>query len=393
MAGRKTGNEGGTIRSGAEKARARNKRKLILFVFELLVIVVMIVILYFVMRETEETEGPIYASTQDLTPADLGISEQVQERLREQGGAIQTSEDGSVTTSTKYLNLAFFGIDALSTKSSDLLSGYRSDSIMIASINTETGEVKLVSVYRDTYLNIGNNTYNKCNSAYAKGGAVQAVSMLNSNLDLDITNWVAVSYKALVTAINDLGGVYIDVDSAELEHINNYQISIAQAMKLNESSITPVSTTGYQLLNGLQAAAYCRIRYTAGDDYKRAERQREVVKAMTDQAKSRDFTTLSNTFTDVINYTYTSLDSDTILALLKNITKYTIVDENGIPQESMRTGAKLPAKGDCVIPKNLEQNVVWLHAFLFGEENYVPSSTVKSYSSKIASDASAYIGN
>lgn len=363
-----------------QKARARRNRKITIFFIEIVIILAMIGILWVIMDKTEEAEGLIYTDTTEIAPEELGISEVVQEQVQE-----------AESPMAGYLNIALFGVDALSSSSKDLLKGYRSDSIMIASINLDTCDVKLVSVYRDTYLNLSNDTYTKCNTAYAKGGAQQAVSMLNANLDMDITNWVSVSYKALITAIDDLGGIYIDVDSAELEHINNYQISIAKSLKLGENNYTPVTTKGYQKLNGLQASAYCRIRYTAGDDFKRAERQREVLQAMMEEAKKANVNDLLTFSADVLNYTYTSLDSETITDLLSNITKYNIVDEGGFPAEDMRTTGTIGADGSCVVPLDLVDNVVWLHSFLFGDDEYHPSGTVQNYSVKIKSDTSKYL--
>ncbi len=358
------------------KNKKKQKRKIIIFAVEIVVILLMIGVLYFVMNSTKESEGPIYASVADLEPIEIGISEEV---------VAQTEEGGAMSG---YLNIAFFGLDAMSTKSNDLLKGYRSDSIMICSINQETYEVKLVSVYRDTYMNLGNDSYNKCNGAYAKGGATQAISMLNSNLDLDITNWISVSYKALSEAIDSLGGIPIDVDSAELEHINSYQIAIADIMKCD---YTPVTSTGLQTLNGIQAAAYCRIRYTAGDDFKRAERQREVLQAMLEKAKTTDVASLTSAATSVLNNTYTSLDSDTVMEIVSNVNKYKIVAEDGFPTASLRTTATVGSSGSCVIPLSLESNVVWLHQFLFDDTDYNASSTVKNYSAKIKSDTDRYI--
>ena len=274
------------------------------------------------------------------------------------------------------------------TKESLLYKGSRSDSIMIASINMDTGDIKLVSVYRDTYLNTGTDSYQKCNAAYSYGGAEQAVKMLNMNLDMDITNFVTVGYKGLSEVIDGLGGIYIDVDSEEIKHINNYQIGIAEVLKCD---YTPVTETGMQLLNGLQATAYCRIRYTAGNDFKRAARQREVIQAIEDQAKKADYATLSKVFNSAIDDIYTSLDSKDILDLLGNISNYRIVDEGGFPEETMRDTGNIGAKGSCVIPVNLESNVVWLHQFLFDDANYSVTSNVKEYSNKIESDTSPYM--
>ncbi|MCQ2525381.1 MAG: LCP family protein [Lachnospiraceae bacterium] len=371
MASKNSGKRGG--RGGA---------KIVIFIVEILVIVGLVsALVYFFNNKYNNGDnagGPSLAivDNNDLTPADMGISDEVQE-LTQDGGAM-----------SGYMNIALFGIDATSTGISALEKGSRSDTIIIASINKDTGDVKLCSVYRDTYLNTGSGGYQKCNAAYALGGGNVAISMLNSNLDLDISNWVSISYKGLADAIDCLGGVYIDVDSSEIDHLNNYQIGISEVLKCD---YTPVTQTGYQLLNGIQASAYCRIRYTAGDDFKRAERQREVLQAAMDQAKKADADTIVRTFNTVSSSVLTSLDSDTFLELVKNIGRYNIVAENGFPEASLRTTGTIGAKGSCVIPVNLESNVIWLHQYLFGDENYTPSTTVKEYSSQIYSETSPYV--
>ncbi len=367
-----SGAQGGTSkrRMTAQEREAKKKRKIIIFAIEIVVILAMIAILYVVMTKTN-SDGPSYTV---LEPEQLAIPEEVQKE-KEEGGAM-----------TGYMNIALFGVDA--TKDSELYKGSRSDSMMIASINLETGDIKLVSVYRDTYLNRGNDVYDKANGAYSLGGAEQAVKMLNMNLDMDIENFVTVGYGGLSEVIDGLGGVYIDVDSEELKHINNYQIGIANTLKCDYK---PVTQTGYQLLDGIQATAYCRIRYTAGDDFKRAARQREVIKAIEEQAKKADLATLTKVFNDAIDDIYTSLDSEDIMELLENINDYQIVEEGGFPEESMRTTANIGAKGSCVIPVNLEQNVVWLHHFLFEDEDYTVTDNIKEYNTKIESDTSPYI--
>ncbi|MCR5753400.1 MAG: LCP family protein [Acetatifactor sp.] len=349
----------------AKQRAAKKRRKMIFFGIEVVLILAMLIVLYLVMSKTN-TEGP---KVTVLEPEELEISEEVVENETMKG----------------YMNVALFGVDARSN--SQLYKGSRSDSIMIASINMDTGDIKLVSVYRDTYLNIGTDKYIKCNHAYSNGGAEQAVKMLNMNLDMDIKDFVTVSYKGLSEVIDGLGGVYIDVDSEELKHINNYQIDIADVLK---TEYKPVTEPGYQLLDGLQATAYCRIRYTQGDDFKRAARQREVIKAIEEQAKKASLNTLTKVFNEAIDDVYTSIDSKDILDLLGNIAKYKIVDEGGFPEESMRTTTNLGAKGSSVIPVDLESNVVWLHQFLFDDQNYSVTSSVKEYSQHIKNDVAAY---
>ena len=142
--------------------------------------------------------------------------------------------------------------------------------IMLMNINNDTHEVSLMSVYRDTYLNVAGEgqeeKFQKANAAYAYGGPEQAVTMLNRNLDIDIDNYVAFDFKAVAQAIDILGGVDIDVESEEeRKYLNDY---VSYTSEYVGGSDEEVEHTGLQTLNGVQAVSYARIRYTAGDDYK-----------------------------------------------------------------------------------------------------------------------------
>lgn len=366
----------------AARANKKGKQrvKIIIFFIEILIILAMLFVVWKVFETTDKTEGPHMVTIEE---EDIIINSEVKESLEDK-------ENSSESTKSKgYRNIALFGVDAVTTD--QLYKSSRSDTIMIASINMDTGDIKLVSVYRDTYLNKGNDRYGKCNGAYAANGAKQAMSMLNLNMDLAITDFITVGYKAVKECVDGLGGVWIEVDSAELEHINNYQLSIIRDTDIPQSEYVPVTETGNQLLNGLQAAAYCRIRYTKGDDYKRAERQREVVKAMEVQAKKLSLGELTDLLPKVLNHVYTDIDEKDILELLKNINKYSIVDEGGFPLEQYRTSNTIGSNGSCIVPVDLEDNVVWLHEFLFGVENYQVSEAVKECSNRIKVDTAPYL--
>ncbi|MCM1046520.1 MAG: LCP family protein [Candidatus Gastranaerophilales bacterium] len=362
-------NAGGKRKMSAQERDARRRRKFVIFGMEIAVILAMVVVLYMVMSK-EDLEGPTVTY---IEPEKVAIPEEVKKE----------SEEG---TMQGYMNIALFGVDARTEN--QIYKGSRSDSTMIASVNLDTGEIRLVSVYRDTYLNLGNDKYDKCNAAYSNGGAEQAVKMLNMNLDMNITDFVTVGYQGLSSVIDGLGGVWIDVDETELKHINNYQIDVAKVL---ECDYTPVTQTGYQLLNGLQATAYCRIRYGGGDDFKRTSRQREVLKAIQDQAKQASYDDLVKAFTNSLKHIYTSLDEEDILALLEHIADYSIVEEDGFPTESLRTTANVGAVGSCVIPLDLEENVVWLHEFLFDDTSYQVTETVQEIGDKVEADTSPYI--
>lgn len=361
-------------KNGSNRGKKKNNSvvKIIVFAIELVVLIVAGIILYGTLTTTKT--GKIQIEEENIV-----ISENVK----------QAEE----TTMKGYRNIALFGVDSRASK---LDKKTRTDTIMIASINQDTGEVKLVSVYRDTYLNLGNDTYNKCNAAYAKGGPEQAINMLNMNLDMNITDFVTIGFEGLIDVVDALGGVEIDIDESEIVHLNNYQ----RSMFLDEdgkgslnNDIVEVTSPGRQTLSGLQATAYCRIRYTAGDDFKRAERQRTVLMACMDKAKNASPSSLNQIANSVFNEVYTSLDINEICTLLADINKYNVVRQGGFPEESLRVCGTIGSKGSCVVPVSLSNNVKWLHWFLFDEEPYDPSSTVESCSDQIYKDTHSYIGN
>lgn len=364
---------------------------MVIFVIEVVIILIMLVVLWLATHIS--SEGPTRIELPDSEQ--LAIPQEIQ----------QAKEDGE-SKMLGYMNIALFGLDATNEK--QVAKNSRSDSIMIASINMDTGDIKLVSVYRDTYLNIGTDTYTKCNSAYAKGGAEQAIKMLNMNLDMDIENFVTVGYDSLIDVINGLGGIYVEIKENEIGYLNDYQRSIVATwkygVKLDDNTVSekdfkdvkvgvdyvPIKEPGYQLVDGLQAAAYCRIRYV-GNDYARTERQRTVLKAIQDQAKKADLATLTKVFNDVIGQVYTSLDASDMLELLQDIAKYRIVDEGGFPQMDQLTTGNIGASGNCIVPLDLESNVVWLHQFLFDDEDYQVTKTVKECGEEIKAKTSQYI--
>ena len=359
MATKQTNTKGKKRMTKKEKARKKRNRML-LIVAEILVLCVMGLALYMVTK-TDKMEGT------EIKEEDIVINEEV-----------VNSTTTSVNTQG-YRVVALFGVDA---RNGALGKGTRTDTIMLACINENTKEIKLVSIFRDTYLNLGNDSYGKANGAYAKGGPKQAISMLNMNMDLQITDYVTVGFAGLVDTIDELGGVEIEVDDAEITHLNNYQIGTSEAL---DRSYTKVTSTGLQTLDGMQATSYCRIRYTAGDDFKRAERQREVIQAIADKAKEADIATLNNIANKAFNQVATSLELSEILGLLGDVSEYKIVASDGFPFEQYRTTGTV-GKASCVIPTDLETNVKELHKFLFGTENYEPSSSVKEYSQRISQD-------
>lgn len=292
--------------------------------------------------------------------------------------------DLSVETMRKqegYWNIAVFGVDS---RNSAVGKGSNTDVIMVVSINRGTGDIKIVSVFRDSYLNTGNGSYKKINSAYAAGGPQQAVKALNMNLDLNITDYVTFNWKAVATGINILGGVDIELSKAELHYINGY---ITETVKATGIGSTQFTSAGLKHMDGIQAVAYARIRYT-DSDYARTERQRKVLEQAFKKAKVANIGTLNNLLGNMLSMVATNLTWQDGMDEIGNVSRYNIVDTAGFP--FARGEMMMGAKGAVVIPQTLESNVKELHKFLFGDEDYQVSKTVKNISARIASDSGMY---
>lgn len=280
----------------------------------------------------------------------------------------------------KYTTWALFGVDSRNVGS--VGKGTHSDCIIIASINNETKEVKMASVYRDTYLDVakkGEDYYFKSNQAYFLGGPEQAVSMLNKNLDLNITDYVTVDFKALSSAIDLLGGIDAEVTYEEAEYANAYAEDTASHTGIK---FTPIpEKNGVVHMDGTVATGYARVRYTAGDDFKRTERQRIVIEKALEKAKKADLLTLNKLIDTVLPMCATSFSTPEMLGLAKDLGAYKIGETIGFPID--KTGKTLDGPGSVVIPEGLSQNVAQLHAFLYDEEDYQVSETVKKINDKI----------
>lgn len=364
-AGKKKKAASGRGQTGRKKKK--NTKRIILLAVEIVALLVVIAILYMVTR------------VEKVGKADLSETE-IQDNISDEVKADEAS--GAMKG---YRQIVFFGVDSTEGQ---LDQKTRSDAIIIASINQDTGDVKLVSVYRDTLMNLSDDTYNKCNAAYAKGGPEQAINMLNMNLDLNISDFVTIGFGGLTDVVNALGGVEIDVDEEEIVHLNNYQSTMAKELGID---YTEVTEPGLQTLDGLQATAYCRIRYTYGWDYKRAARQREVLYQVIQKAQAADVATLTQIANDAFQEIYTSYDLDDLVSDVTSIASYNVVAEsdtdemqNGFPQEDLRIQANLSnSLGDCVIPRTLVENVQWLHEFLFDDSDYQVSDKVQEISDYI----------
>ena len=342
---------------GKHNEEKKKSKGLKIFLRVLLILLIIIVILAGIaVGYVTNKLGKI--TVEEIDETAIGIDEETQERL------------------SGYRNIALLGIDS---RADDYGVGNRSDCIIIASLDENTKQIRLISVYRDTYMQIeekGKQVLDKVTHAYAYGGAQNTLKALNTNLDLNITEYVTVNFDAVISAVDAMGGVTINIDSSELKYINDYIDATEQSSGVSSSHITK---TGSQTLDGVQAVAYSRIRYTAGGDYKRTERMRTVIEAMLNKAKTLSISQLNKLIDTVLPRVSTNISGAEILGLVPSIASYDITDSLGWPYKT--EGITLDRWYG--VPVTLESNVLQLHQEVFGQTDYVVNDTIKNISQQI----------
>ena len=279
-------------------------------------------------------------------------------------------------------NIAIFGVDGRPD-----VEGNRSDTIMIASVNYKTGKMTLSSIQRDTLVHIPKNKvtsggYDKINAAYSYGGPSLALKTINENFDLDMQDYVTVSFDCMIDCVNAVNGVEIDLKTPSiLRYTNKY---ISDYNRLNDANAPLISDTGKHNLNGIQALAYSRNRYS-DNDFGRAERQREVVSKVISKMGKLNLLTLTQLISQVYPNIKTSLTTKELLTMFNSYThnKNHQMTSFHIPLDNY-FGYGTYKGQSVIVPVTLEDNVIQMHKALYGEKQaYEPSADVENISENI----------
>ncbi len=264
-------------------------------------------------------------------------------------------------------DLVIFGVDS---RSNALGTGTRSDSIMIVHIDHDERTVKIASIYRDCMVHIEGHDYEKITHAHMYGGPDFALSTINENFDLDIEKYMTLNFITVSSLIDEIGGVEMEITDEEVSHLSSYDGKYCGT----------ITEPGTYLLDGDQAVAYSRIRHAEGGDYRRAERQRDVLIALLDKAKTMDtddVLTLVDDMLAQINSNYRAADLTT---LIYHLADYDIVETTAYPK--VFYGGRID--GSWVeVPITLIDMNEGLHEFLYDETDYTPSPEVETYSAAL----------
>ncbi len=275
-------------------------------------------------------------------------------------------------------NIALFGLDC---RTADY-KGCRSDVMMVLSYDQKKNDVTVTSLVRDTYVEIGDRGFDKLNHAYAFGGPELAIQTINKNFDLNIEDYVTVDFWTVEKIIDAIGGVKIDISDEELPYVNQYIKGLNNESGVKNGKL--LTHAGVQNLDGRQAVAYMRVRYTGDGDFERMQRQREVMQVALEGLKSLSLAQMLSLANDMLSDVKTNLSKTEIISLVTSVATKGIptMQQSQIPTRDGGIG-KLIDGIYYFVPNTLSENVEILHKLLYGELEYIPSQDVINISEKL----------
>lgn len=207
-------------------------------------------------------------------------------------------------------NILLLGVDSRTGS----ISG-RTDTMILLSVDIEGNVIKMTSFLRDTYVSIPGYKNNRLNAAYVYGGFDLLAATFEENFGIRPDAYVAVNLSGLTRVIDELGGVYVDVNSKKIDRINAviYWYN-KQVLNLNNLRDGYLTKGGLQRLNGKQAEAWARYRYSESD-MQRAERQRQLISIIFEEICKMSLSELVSFAMDNIDLVKTNLGISDIISL------------------------------------------------------------------------------
>lgn len=291
-----------------------------------------------------------------------------------------SDEAAAMAKDHRIVNIAVFGIDG--RKDEDVI-GDRSDAMMIVSADFEHGGIKISSIMRDHFSWITDEDYfDKINAAFSLGGAECAVKTINHNFDTALTDYVTINFDCMINMVNAVGGVEVTIEDEDVLNWTNQYIG---DVNFNCGTTSPpLSQTGKQVLDGTQALAYCRVRYTGNGDFDRTMRQREVFKQVVLKALDLNPFKQYALLQKVLPYVKTSLSTNEIMKYAANVIlmKGRTLSQMQLPASEF---CEVGFYGDasCVFPNTLVDNVKTWYRFVY-ELDFLPSQRTQDLSEEIS---------
>ena len=245
----------------------------------------------------------------------------------------------------------------------------RTDTIIILSVNREEGQAKLTSIMRDTWVSIPGNGNGKINAANVYGGPELAVETVNENFGTDIENYVVINMRDMIDIVDLFGGIDLELSSKEVSVANDY-ISQYKRETTNEAEAyedySMIAQSGMVHLNGMQAMAHCRDRYT-DSDFGRVMRGQDTLLALAKKAQDLELEEAVEIADSIRQFVITNLTDEQVKELA---TAVLTIDPDGVGQFRIPADGAYQSgtfSGTWMIRPDLEKNVEILRQYIYGE--------------------------
>ncbi|MDD3796535.1 MAG: LCP family protein [Lachnospiraceae bacterium] len=241
-----------------------------------------------------------------------------------------------------------------------------SDSMMLVSINNTAKRVSIISLMRDTYVDIADYGYAKLNAAYAYGGGPLLTSTVSDTYKIDVSDYAAVDFENMIEIVDALGGVDLTMTDAEVTVANGYMMDMCNTLGLYGDDYVLPGGGSYHC-NGVQAVAYARNRYVGNSDYARTERQRYVISQIIAEIKLMSVSQLTQFVTDVLPLVTHNVEESKIWDLVTQapeILQYNFVQDR-IPYDNMYDVIYEDSQ-DMLVPQ-WETTLEKLHETIYGD--------------------------
>lgn len=260
----------------------------------------------------------------------------------------------------QWLNILLLGGDSRSTESYS-----RTDTMIILSVNREESLFKMTSIMRDTWVQLKPGQSGKINAANVFGGPELAIQVVNDNFGTDIKDYVMVNMYDLVHIVDLVGGVEIEITESERKYTNEYTEDYLKNVAAYFGD-TYLENSGLVKMNGLQAMAYCRNRYS-DSDYQRVMRQQKVLLAMAEQMQDMEVADLMSILDQIMEYVETDMESEEMkdLAFTGLSADIESVEQNRLPVDGTFESGMFGSVW-CIKP-DFEENARLLKEFIYGE--------------------------
>ena len=280
----------------------------------------------------EEVAEQLAAQRAAQEEAEAEEEEEIDPELQAiQANLEQFASTEPITSDGNVYNVVLVGLD---TTTEDFIGN--SDSMILISINYRLEQISMISLMRDTYVDIPGVGYRKLNAAYPNGAGPLLCETITENYKVQVDRYVTVDFGNMIDIIDAIGTIEITFTEKEAENANKSIRQQCRILGLDKDDYLIPGEGTYEC-NGMQAVAYARIRKVGNADYQRTERQREVLMKLLDKVKTmslEDIDRLANELLPMLTHNIPESEFWGLLAKAPELLGYTITQDR-IPYDGL----------------------------------------------------------